>query len=417
MEDNEPAAKWVFLINQKLNQTESPQLADTLNSPSTQSSCISSFSYRDSRPRVLLCPKGSKTCNTLPCFHWPSLKTVGQNFTTKNGKQVKMCNCSLRAGRNLKDLCFLCQQGCTREVGQSSDDESSSRPLILRTDIPISNASNPDQMKYRLIVTKQMVGIFVSIWVQRELVQHVGHIRLSRVGRGILGCLGNKGCIAVSMSVHQTTFCFVCSHLASGEKEGDELRRNSDVIDILKNTQFPKIYNMTGSRIPEKILEHDRVIWLGDLNYRIALSYAETRKLLEQNDWGALLEKDQLKIELEAGRVFKGWKEGKIFFAPTYKYSYNSDTYAGETPATRKKRRTPAWCDRILWYGDGIEQLCYIRIESRLSDHRPVCAVFRVEVSMMEPESAQRLPDRSEIEINVQELLPLNTELSDVTHL
>lgn len=36
------------------------------------------------------------------------------------------------------------------------------------------------------------------------------------------------------------------------------------------------------------------VIWLGDLNYRIALSYSETRKLLENNDWDALLNKDQV---------------------------------------------------------------------------------------------------------------------------
>lgn len=51
----------------------------------------------------------------------------------------------------------------------------------------------------------------------------------------------------------------------------------------------------------------------------------------------------QLILEKEAGRVFKGWKEGKIFFAPTYKYTQNSDAYAGETVKSKKKRRTPAW--------------------------------------------------------------------------
>lgn len=39
-------------------------------------------------------------------------------------------------------------------------------------------------------------------------------------------------------------------------------------------------------------------------------------------------------------------------------------------------------CDRILWHGNGIEQLSYIRGESRFSDHRPVCAVFSVEVEL-----------------------------------
>jgi hypothetical protein len=56
----------------------------------------------------------------------------------------------------------------------------------------------------------------------------------------------------------------------------------------------------------------------------------------------------QLKIERDAGRVFKGWNEGKIYFAPTYKYSFNSDAYAGETATSKKKRRTPAWYASLL---------------------------------------------------------------------
>jgi hypothetical protein len=175
----------------------------------------------------------------------------------------------------------------------------------------------------------------------------------------------------------------------------------------------------------------------------VALSYEETRVLLEDNDWDTLLEKDQvmwspnfiyiynslcmskctdklafhfiqLNIERDAGRVFSGFKEGRIVFAPTYKYSHNSDSYAGETVKSKKKRRTPAWyftfrllffpstqclliktiiniifcyciifrCDRILWRGRSIEQLSYIRGESRFSDHRPVCAVFSVGVEV-----------------------------------
>ncbi|KAJ6775017.1 TYPE IV INOSITOL POLYPHOSPHATE 5-PHOSPHATASE 9 [Salix purpurea] len=234
-----------------------------------------------------------------------------------------------------------------------------------------------------------MVGIFLSVWVRKELVPHIGHLRVDSVGRGIMGRLGNKGCISISMSLHQTSFCFVCSHLASGEKEGDELKRNADVAEILKSTQFPKICKHRPRRAPERIVDHDRIIWLGDLNYRVALSYEETKVLLEDNDWDTLLEKDQLNIEREAGRVFKGFKEGQVSFAPTYKYTQNSDSYAGETVKSRKKRRTPAWCDRILWRGDGIEQLSYVRRESRFSDHRPVCAVFAAEVEMTKRTTAR----------------------------
>lgn len=57
----------------------------------------------------------------------------------------------------------------------------------------------------------------------------------------------------------------------------------------------------------------------------------------------------QLNIERDAGRVFSGFKEGKIVFAPTYKYSHNSDSYAGETVKSKKKRRTPAWYFKSLF--------------------------------------------------------------------
>jgi hypothetical protein len=44
------------------------------------------------------------------------------------------------------------------------------------------------------------------------------------------------------------------------------------------------------------LLKCSRIIWLGDLNYRVALSYEETRVFLEDNDWDTLLEKDQVRI-------------------------------------------------------------------------------------------------------------------------
>ncbi|KAM7258308.1 hypothetical protein ACFE04_014049 [Oxalis oulophora] len=152
-----------------------------------------------------------------------------------------------------------------------------------------------------------------------------------------------EGSISISMCLHQTSFCFICSHLTSGQKEGDELRRNSDVLEILRKTRFPRVHGVGDEYSPQTILEHDRVIWLGDLNYRIALSYRSAKALVEMRNWRALLEKDQLQIEQRRGRVFNGWNEGKIYFPPTYKYSNNSDRYAGDDRHLKEKRRTLAW--------------------------------------------------------------------------
>lgn len=51
----------------------------------------------------------------------------------------------------------------------------------------------------------------------------------------------------------------------------------------------------------------------------------------------------QLRIEREAGRVLRGWEEGKISFPPTYKYLPGSDCYAFAATKPGDKRRGPAW--------------------------------------------------------------------------
>lgn len=37
-----------------------------------------------------------------------------------------------------------------------------------------------------------------------------------------------------------------------------------------------------------------RIIWLGDLNYRLSLSYEKTRDLISKREWSKLLEHDQV---------------------------------------------------------------------------------------------------------------------------
>ncbi|KAK1272471.1 Type I inositol 1,4,5-trisphosphate 5-phosphatase 2 [Acorus gramineus] len=108
--------------------------------------------------------------------------------------------------------------------------------------------------RYVRIVSKQMVGIHVSVWVCRKLRRHVNNMKVSPVGVGVMGCLGNKGSVSISMSVFQTWLCFVCSHLASGQKEGDQQKRNSNVYDILQRTHFPPGIDADH---PQTILSHE----------------------------------------------------------------------------------------------------------------------------------------------------------------
>ncbi|CAM8933476.1 unnamed protein product [Rhodiola kirilowii] len=124
------------------------------------------------------------------------------------------------------------------------------------------------------------------------------------------------------------------------------------------------------------------------------------------HNWRALLEKDQLRVERRQGRVFQGWKEGRIYFPPTYKYSHNSDQYAGDAVQRKEKRRTPAWCDRILWYGRGLRQLSYVRGESRFSDHRPVSSIFLAKVESINHNLVKKSAGYLSSRVEVEELLP-----------
>ncbi|XP_078179294.1 myo-inositol polyphosphate 5-phosphatase 2 isoform X2 [Carex rostrata] len=242
--------------------------------------------------------------------------------------------------------------------------------------------------KFVRIVSKQMVGVYISVWVCRRLRRHVNNLEVVPVGVGLMGYMGNKGSVSISMSLFQTRLCFVCSHLTSGHKVGSQQRRNSDVYEILQRTHFSSLLD---PEEPQLIPSHDRIFWFGDLNYRLEMPDSLVRDHISTRKWDQLLEFDQLRKELTSGNTFDGWKEGKINFAPTYKFEPNSDTYVGEVPGEGEKRRTPAWCDRILCLGKGIRQLSYWSSDLKLSDHRPVSALFSVEVEVLDQRKLERV--------------------------
>ncbi|KAJ4960210.1 hypothetical protein NE237_020120 [Protea cynaroides] len=109
---------------------------------------------------------------------------------------------------------------------------------------------------FQCIISKQMVGIFISVWVRSGLRKYIRNESVSCVGCGLMGCLGNKGSVSVRFFLDETSFCFVCSHLASGGKEGDERLRNSNAAEILSRTSFPRGSSLN---FPRTILDHEYV--------------------------------------------------------------------------------------------------------------------------------------------------------------
>lgn len=109
------------------------------------------------------------------------------------------------------------------------------------------------------MASKKMVGVFISVWMRRELLKRyeISGVKVCSVACGIMGYLGNKGSVAVSMSIGGISFCFIAAHLASGEKKGDEGRRNHQVSEIFRRTCFPRLPEDGDKLHPLTILGHE----------------------------------------------------------------------------------------------------------------------------------------------------------------
>ncbi|KAK7463225.1 hypothetical protein BaRGS_00038210, partial [Batillaria attramentaria] len=179
--------------------------------------------------------------------------------------------------------------------------------------------------KYRKVKSVRLVGILLIVYIKEELCKYVSFIDCDSVATVSWESWVTKAvCLTIETFIPKTRF-----------------------------KQFAP---------PLTIDEHDLVFWIGDLNYRLA---------------GQL---DELYNQLGSTGVFQGFTEGTISFDPTYKFDPGTDTYD-----TSEKSRTPAWCDRILWKGNGIQQLRYdAHPELRISDHKPVSSVFNVGIKVID---------------------------------
>ncbi|KAE9596475.1 putative phosphoric monoester hydrolase [Lupinus albus] len=74
---------------------------------------------------------------------------------------------------------------------------------------PVSNEDGygmPGNSRYCLVANKQMVGIFLTVWVRSELKDHAQNMKVSYVGRGLMGYLGNKVNFKLAMIVQSSKY-------------------------------------------------------------------------------------------------------------------------------------------------------------------------------------------------------------------
>ena len=250
---------------------------------------------------------------------------------------------------------------------------------------------------YVLVSGHALAATHNAVLVHKHLLPVVGHVQTHAIACGVGGTLGNKGGVGIGLRVGSTSILIVSCHLASGHSKVADRNANQATIDaglqLAPSALSPVQHHSLASR------RFDRVVWCGDLNYRLDCSRQEADAWLSSANHAACLAADQLTQQRKAGLAFPGFAEGPLCFPPTYKFDKPGGKVDGTSPDpttalitppgvpdsppydTGKKQRVPSWTDRILYtpMGPQLSLLAYralMRVQQ--SDHRPVEAYFAV---------------------------------------
>ncbi|XP_021854125.2 type I inositol polyphosphate 5-phosphatase 13 isoform X2 [Spinacia oleracea] len=299
---------------------------------------------------------------------------------------------------------------------------------------------------FERVGSRQLAGLLIAIWVRKNLRMHAGDLDVAAVACGFGRTIGNKGGVGLRLRVHDRIICFVNCHLAAHLEAVN--RRNADFDHIFRSmvfsrqshllnvaaagassaTQVLRTANGAGSNSEERtdLSEADMVVFLGDFNYRLfGISYDEARDFVSQRSFDWLREKDQLRAEMKAGKVFQGMREAMIKFPPTYKFERHVAGLGGYDSG--EKKRIPAWCDRVIYRDcrNGPVSECNLNcpilaaiqmyeacMDVIDSDHKPVRCKFSVRLARVD--RTVRRKEFGEVMNTSEEVKTLLREFSEI---
>ncbi|GAA6017294.1 hypothetical protein JCM10207_003683 [Rhodosporidiobolus poonsookiae] len=187
---------------------------------------------------------------------------------------------------------------------------------------------------YVLIEKERLLGIYCAVFVARSCEDFVEGVSKGRVTAGLIGGrVGNKGGVGISLHFASSRLLFISAHLAA-HASGLEIRK-ANALKILEEMDVDDFWEASGKAGPKprEVTERfDQTFFMGDLNFRLAISRLHCDWILRAKDYTTALKFDQLREVLaEAEGVFKGFSEGAITFGPTYKF---------DIPRSVKKKRS-----------------------------------------------------------------------------
>lgn len=267
---------------------------------------------------------------------------------------------------------------------------------------------------YDIAAYDSMGGVYCCALVRKNLNPPIKESFIQTKKLGANGMLANKAAVFFRWNIGETSLVAICCHLAAHDQNWEQ-----------RNSQWHEIV--------EDMKDIDYIIFMGDLNYRIAMTYEECIEKIGTKSYEELYEKDQLHMTQITDKIIGSFKEPEIRFNPTFKFDINSDQYD-----TSPKHRVPSWTDRILlrtapkristglsddlvFETDAVHHfinnpglfltdnfapitvvernnfprppkcICYRALKSSFSDHRPVQASYRFQIPLVDESRKEEL--------------------------
>lgn len=237
---------------------------------------------------------------------------------------------------------------------------------------------------YQKLTDVELGEMHMFLYVSKQKWHHVSKdFEEDQVVCGIGNIIKNKGATICSLSYLGTRICFVNTHMAAHQQHN--ARRNED------HARVQRVNNI-GCHNVELKWKYDHVIWMGDLNYRLDYGdqgmepspsieqFDKMVELIDNDELDGLLATDQLHSSRAKGESWIGFEEGDIRFKPTFKMQKGKGF-------AYKNKRSPAWCDRVLWHNRGEDLQGAIRCtyydafpKVSTSDHKPVRAHLDINI-------------------------------------
>jgi type I inositol polyphosphate 5-phosphatase IP5P1/2 len=202
-EDRRPILKWESHIRSTLNKSH--QIRSIYKSYSAHPSPPLSPTLSNN---IEISTKSESRWNLNGLLDWPeySLEKPVQPMVTgtKLRRVSTSVNLSLKGGlkrvyHSSGNLGMLWSEheetidmlNSVEELSDKVSDEGTN--VVDRTDKEGSGReAKRSRSKFVRIVSKQMVGIYISVWVCRRLRRHVNNVEVAPVGVGLMGHMGNK---------------------------------------------------------------------------------------------------------------------------------------------------------------------------------------------------------------------------------